>query len=185
LAALAHLTAAWSGDGALDDALTGLPDVLTRAWSEDWSAAVRLFADARSLFVLGRGPTLGVAQEAALKFKETSGIHAEAFSVAEVAHGPMALVGAGFPVLAFPPLDQAAIGLGKIVAQFRARGAQVAVAGLDLEGAITLPVAAGLDPAIAPIALIQSFYAMVCALSVQRGFDPDHPPMLNKVTETR
>jgi glutamine---fructose-6-phosphate transaminase (isomerizing) len=185
LAALAHLTAAWSGDGALDDALTGLPDVLTRAWSEDWSAAVRLFADARSLFVLGRGPTLGIAQEAALKFKETSGIHAEAFSIAEVAHGPMALVGAGFPVLAFPPLDQAAIGLDKIVAQFRARGAQVAVAGLDLEGAITLPVAAGLDPAIAPIALIQSFYAMVCALSVQRGFDPDHPPMLNKVTETR
>jgi glucosamine--fructose-6-phosphate aminotransferase (isomerizing) len=54
------------------------------------------------MLVLGRGPSLPIAGEAALKLKETSNLHAEAFSSAEVAHGPMTLVGAGDPVLASP-----------------------------------------------------------------------------------
>jgi glucosamine 6-phosphate synthetase-like amidotransferase/phosphosugar isomerase protein len=56
--------------------------------------------------VLGRGVGFGVAQEAALKFKETCGLHAEAFSAAEVLHGPMALVKTGFPVLVFAQNDE-------------------------------------------------------------------------------
>ena len=59
---------------------------------------------------VGRGVGFGVAQEAALKFKETCGLHAEAFSAAEVRHGPMALVGPGFPVLAFAQDDETRAG---------------------------------------------------------------------------
>ena len=64
---------------------------------------VDMLKPARNLFVLGRGLGLAVAQEAALKFKETCGLHAEAFSSAEVRHGPMALMQKGLPVLMFAP----------------------------------------------------------------------------------
>ncbi|MEQ1510011.1 MAG: SIS domain-containing protein [Sphingopyxis sp.] len=185
LAALAQLTAAWSGDEALSGAIAALPDVLAEAWQADWSGALDMLDHARGLYVLGRGMTLGVAQEAALKFKETCGIHAEAFSIAEVAHGPMALIGPDFPLLLLPPNDEGALGLEPLVAGFAARGARIAVAERPYPNTITLPVAHGLHPVIAPIAMIQSFYRLVNALSVQRGLDPDHPPMLQKVTETR
>lgn len=180
LAAIARLTAAWTGDAALTAAVEGLPQVLATAWDNDWSPAAALFAATPNAFVLGRGATLGIAQEAALKFKETSGIHAEAFSIAEVAHGPMALVGPDFPVLAFPPADAGAAGLDALVERFAAQGARVLVAG-DAD----LPLAAGLDPVVAPIAMVQSFYRLVNAVSVSRGFDPDRPPLLSKVTRTR
>ncbi len=60
-----------------------------------------------SFFVLGRGPSFPIAQEVALKLKETCAIHAEAYSIAEVMHGPWELVDRGFPVLAFAPDDAA------------------------------------------------------------------------------
>lgn len=185
LAAFVQLLGAWTGDATLQDATSLLPDTMHAAWQADWSAGVDLFAEARSMFVLGRGPSLGAAQEAALKFKETTGIHAEAFSIAEVVHGPMALVGPDFPVLVLPPFDRAAAGLDRTLASFADRGARFAVAGGAFDGALMLPIAPDLHPVIAPIAMIQSFYRFVNALSVERGYDPDRPPMLRKVTETR
>jgi glutamine---fructose-6-phosphate transaminase (isomerizing) len=185
LSAFAHLAAEWSGDADMLAAVAVLPSTLETAWAADWSAAVDMLANVPNMFVLGRGLTLTTAQEAALKFKETSGIHAEAFSIAEVAHGPMALVKQGFPLLIFPPLDNAATGLKAIIDQFVGRGAKIVVAGGGYQGVLDLPLQSGLHPVAAPIAMAQSFYAMVNALSVQRGYDPDHPPLLNKVTETR
>jgi glutamine---fructose-6-phosphate transaminase (isomerizing) len=185
LAAFAHLAGDWSGDVALQEAVHDLPAVLSTAWSADWSAGIDMFADAHSMFVLGRGLTLGVAQEAALKFKETCGIHAEAFSIAEVAHGPMALVKPDFPLLVFPPLDNAIAGLDTILSQFATRNARMAVAGGNHAHATVLPLPDNLNPVIGPIAMVQGFYGLVNAVSVRRGYDPDHPPMLNKVTETR
>ena len=185
LSAFANLVAHWTGDEEMKAAVEALPDRLAQAWAEDWSAGVDMLADTRNMFVLGRGLTLGVAQEAALKFKETSGIHAEAFSIAEVAHGPMALVKPGFPLLIFPPLDKAVAGLDVVVEQFGERDAKMAVAGGGYDSTLSLPLPAGLDATTAPIAMAQSFYKLVNALSVRRGYDPDHPPMLRKVTETR
>jgi glutamine---fructose-6-phosphate transaminase (isomerizing) len=185
LAAIASLTAHWSADTELSAALDALPDQLSDSWVLDWSRGADQLVDAQSVFVLGRGLTLGIAQEAALKFKETSGIHAEAFSIAEVAHGPMALVKQGFPVLVFPPHDKAAAGLDTILTQFGKRGARIVVAGGGFDTVTTLPLLADLHPVTAPIAMVQSFYALVNATAVQRGYNPDHPPMLNKVTQTR
>jgi glutamine---fructose-6-phosphate transaminase (isomerizing) len=185
LTAFAHLASEWELDGELKHAMTTLPEILRNAWQADWSAAVDMYSDAQNMFVLGRGLTLGAAQEAALKFKETSGIHAEAFSIAEVAHGPMALVKKGFPLLILPPLDKAAAGLQAIIDQFSARDARIVVAGAGYHNAVVLPLESTLHPVIGPIAMIQSFYRMMNALSVRRGYNPDHPPMLNKVTQTR
>jgi glutamine---fructose-6-phosphate transaminase (isomerizing) len=185
LAAIAHLVSEWSGDAAFQTALKLLPHHLALAWENDWSAALPPLATITSMFTLGRGLTLSIAQEAALKFKETSDIHAEAFSVAEVAHGPMALVKRDFPILVFPPLDRAAAGLEDIVVKCADRGAKIFVAGGSIAGTTGLPMASNLDAATGPIAMVQSFYKLINAVAVTRGHDPDNPPMLKKVTETR
>ena len=185
LAAIVHLCAEWGQDGELLTALRELPLALEQAWDQDWSAAVRVFTGPPSAFVLGRGLTFGIAQEAALKFKETSGIHAEAFSLAEVAHGPMALVKSGFPLLVFPPFDQARLGLEALLAALAERGASVVIPGPPSAGMTAVPVAADLHPALAPIVMIQSFYRMINATATARGYDPDRPPHLHKVTSTR
>ncbi|TQU64947.1 SIS domain-containing protein, partial [Xanthomonas perforans] len=110
LAAVLHLVAVWKNDPALLAALDALPQQLRSAWQADWSALTAGLVPAHNLFVLGRGLGLGAAQEAALKFKETCGLHAEAYSSAEVKHGPMALVGPGFPVLVFAQPDETGAG---------------------------------------------------------------------------
>jgi len=180
LAAIAALVAAWSEDAALENALTALPGQLAEAFALDWSPAVGAFRGATNLFVLGRGYGLGVAQEAALKFKETSGLHAESFSAAEVRHGPMAIVGDAFHILALGGTDRAAAGVREVADEFRGRGATVLLA--DPAGGDLPAIAA--HPAIEPILLIQSFYRMASALALARGHNPDSPPHLNKVTET-
>jgi glucosamine--fructose-6-phosphate aminotransferase (isomerizing) len=183
LAGLAALTAAWTRDAALQSAVDALPAQLSRAFLLDWNAAEASLRDARNLFVIGRGFTFSAAQEAALKLKETCGIHAECFSAAEVKHGPMTLVRDGFPILGFAGSDAAGDDVRATGALFRTRGAQVHIAN-DGGQPGSLPV---LDahPAIEPILQIQSFYRMVNSLAVLRGLDPDSPPFLNKVTSTR
>ena len=184
LAALVHFVAAWSGDDGLAAALRQLPSQLKDAWAQDWSGAVDVLREATNFFVIGRGLGLGIAQEAALKFKETSGLHAEAYSAAEVRHGPMAIVNEGFPVLVFTQDDGTRPGCDDVVADFAARGARVMAAGNSYDGATNLGCIDGAAAATAPILFIQSFYRMVNMLAVTRGHDPDRPPHLRKVTET-
>jgi glucosamine--fructose-6-phosphate aminotransferase (isomerizing) len=181
----------WPPNGAVTpsllSALTHAGPVLEQAAQADWSAAVPLLLNAEEMLVLGRGPTLTIAGEAALKLKETSSLHAEAFSSAEVAHGPMTLVGAGDPVLAFAPLDAAREGLKDRLADFAARGARVIAAGLPEDTAsaeLVLPFDADVHPIIGAIAQIQSFYGLANGLALARGCNPDNPPHLNKVTRT-
>lgn len=188
LSALLQLAAVWKGDAALLDALPRLPEAMRAAWECDWSDLVDGLRGKRNLFVLGRGVGLGAAQEAALKFKETCGLHAEAYSSAEVRHGPMALVGPGFPVLIFAQPDETEAGTLALADEFRARGAQVWVAsrGARRDAGLGghLPLADAPHPACAPLLLVQAFYRAANALSLRRGHDPDAPPHLNKVTET-
>jgi glucosamine--fructose-6-phosphate aminotransferase (isomerizing) len=139
--------------------------------------------EATNLYVVGRGFGLGIAQEVALKLKETCGLHAEAFSAAEVKHGPMALVRLGFPVLMLSQNDESRAGIAELAHDFVLRGARVLTAGIEVERALSLPTIAA-DAAVEPMLMIQSFYRMAAALAVARGFNPDKPPHLNKVTET-
>ncbi|MBO9711176.1 MAG: SIS domain-containing protein, partial [Caulobacter sp.] len=185
LAAIAQLVAHWKNDPALLAALDALPDALRNAWKQDWSPLTDGLVDAHNLFVLGRGLGLGAAQEAALKFKETCGLHAEAYSSAEVKHGPMALVGAGFPVLVFAQPDETGAGAVAVADEFHARGAEVWVASAQAaSSSIRLPLAEAAHPALAPLLTVQSFYRAINALALRRGHNPDLPPHLNKVTET-
>jgi glucosamine--fructose-6-phosphate aminotransferase (isomerizing) len=183
LSAIVHLAAEWKSDTALRAALDRVPAALAASWPLDWSSLVDGLADAQNLFVVGRGLGLAAAQEVALKLKETCGLHAEAFSAAEVQHGPMALVGADFPVLFFVQADDTLESTLGVAAEFRARGARVWIAGAGM-GDHALPLAPDLDPACAPLVAVHRCYGAINALAIRRGRDPDQPPHLRKVTET-
>ena len=180
MAGLAAISAAWSGDKAFGDALSGLPQMLDDALALDWSAAADVLRPARQMFVLGRGYSFGIAQEAALKLKETCAIQAEPFSSAEVRHGPMRVIDHGFPVLAFATSDAAGADVASTAREFGQWGAVPLVAGQD--GA--LPIVSG-HPALEPIAMLTSFYGLAEQLSLELGMNPDAPPGLAKVTRTR
>jgi glucosamine--fructose-6-phosphate aminotransferase (isomerizing) len=183
LSAVLHLAAEWSGDDELADALRQTPGMLDIAWQCDWAPLVDCLEHTSGLYVIGRGPGFGIALEAALKFKETCALHAEAFSAAEVRHGPMALVGPDFPLLVFRQSDLSGEGIDELVRDVIERGGRVFLAGGQADGATILPVPAA-HPLIEPMLQIQAFYRAVNALSIRRGLDPDHPPHLKKVTET-
>ncbi len=178
------LLAEWQQDDALCSAVDALPDAFDKALGLDWAPLADRLVRAQSLYVLGRGPAFAIASEAALKFKETCGLHAEAYSAAEVLHGPAAIVQARFPVLALGVEDAALPQLIATAERLAAQGADVFVTGGDAVGATTLPSVLGLHPLTAPLVLIAGFYGFIEALARRRGFDPDTPPHLRKVTET-
>ena len=184
LSTVVQLVALWSGEAKLLSALAALPELLERAWMLDWSAAIEPLEDAQSLYVLGRGVGFGVAEEAALKLKETCGLHAEAFSAAEVRHGPMALVGPGFPVLAFAQGDETRGGVEAATAAAAEQGAPVLKAGGAAQPDVVLLPTEAACPVLEPIAYALSFYRLANALALARGLDPDQPPHLSKITET-
>jgi glucosamine--fructose-6-phosphate aminotransferase (isomerizing) len=178
------ILARWTGDVALTDALLKLPDAFGRALLCDWGPFGAALAGRNSLYVLGRGPALAVALEAALKFKETCGIHAEAYSAAEVLHGPARIVEGGFPVLALAARDAGEASVAEIADRLAGQGAAAFATTSRVRTATLLPFATTGHPITDALALIVSFYGFVEMLSRHRGFNPDQPPHLKKVTET-
>lgn len=184
LTALARLVGCWAGDEALVDQLDRLPDALACALNLQFDEGVSTLRSASHLYVIGRGPGLSVAEEAALKLKETCRLHAEAVSAAEILHGPIAIVEPGFPVLAFAQDDASRPGLARAVATLIEKGARVLqIGGSPLEGTAHLPLPAT-GSSLQPIVAVQAFYAMALQLAVARGNDPDRPASLRKVTRT-
>ncbi|QRM55962.1 SIS domain-containing protein [Sinorhizobium sp. BG8] len=177
--------AEWTGDAALGKAVRDLPQQLSKAVGLDWSNLAADLAEAQSVYVLGRGPALAIASEAALKFKETSGMHAEAYSSAEVLHGPVALVGPAFPVIALAARDAAETSVAGMADGLADKGAYACITSATARSAKQLPFIATGHPITDALALIVPFYGFVEAWSRGLGLDPDKPVNLKKVTETR
>jgi glucosamine--fructose-6-phosphate aminotransferase (isomerizing) len=185
LAALLRLTARWTQDTAMENAVARLPERLAQATRLDWSGALDALADVTSLITIGRGPTLAIAREAALKLKENCNLHAEAFSGAEFVHGPVALVEPDYPILMFMPTDEAAAGLRDLAIKLHGKGAAVFVAEAGPSAAGCLSVLAPDHPETDAICLIQTFYGMAHRLAARLDVDVDRPRHLQKVTRTR
>jgi glucosamine--fructose-6-phosphate aminotransferase (isomerizing) len=183
LTAVIQILSHWLDHKPLAEALDQTPTWLQQAWESDWSPGVDAIEGSKDLFVLGRGLGLGIAYEAALKFKEVCGLHAEAFSSAEVLHGPVTIARGEFPVLVLAQNDACHPGMVELVDDLAKRGVKLVTAGIRHKQAINLPTPEG-HPVIEPILRIQSFYRMANELSVRLGLDPDSPPYLNKVTST-
>ena len=136
----------------------------------------------------GRGLGLGAAQELALKFKETCGLHAEAFSSAELRHGPYPLLGENSqPFIRSVRRDASRV--ETLALELARRGVPIIIAGASLANVEPLRSAGATVPAlevraeIAPLLLVHSAN-QIAALSVRRRFYPDRPAPLHKFTET-
>src|SRR5579859_4251012 len=134
-----RLISLWADNPILGGSLADLPDRLQAAWQLDWMPLVSLLKPARDLYVLGRGRGLGMADEAALKLKETCGLHAESFSSAEVRHGPIAIVNVKMPVLFFCQNDMSRPDMEALAGSMAGEGVPVVTAGGQAAGAIELP----------------------------------------------
>jgi glucosamine--fructose-6-phosphate aminotransferase (isomerizing) len=194
LSSLLILSALMSQDKALLSALQQLPDSLTANLQLDWSQALAGFSQATNALTLGRGYGFAIAQEAALKYKETACIHGEAFSGAEVLHGPFALMTTGLPVLMFLQQDNTLAAMLELADRIVQLGVPLAVVGdktiaglspLLAKGSLHLPiVAAAANPLLEPLCAIQGFYLFADKLAAARGYNPDSPAYLQKVTQT-
>ena len=185
LAVSLRVIAEWKDDDALRAAIGRLPERLALATVLEWDEALDAVAQATSLVTIGRGPTLAIAREAALKLKETCNLHAEAFSSAEFQHGPMALVSQRYPLLLFMPTDEAAAGLRELAADLRRKRALVLAAEHGEPAAGRLPALVPEHPDVDAVCLIQSFYALAVRVAARRGTNVDQPRHLQKVTRTR
>jgi glutamine---fructose-6-phosphate transaminase (isomerizing) len=184
LVAAARLVAHWARDAALMESLSALPQALRDAAQVDWTSALGSLTDARRALVIGRGIGLPLAQEAALKLKETSFLQAEAFSGAELRHGPMALVEAGYPILVLATPGPALDGLVHLAGELRAMGAQVILAAPRAVPSRQLTLPSAPAPELSPITAAVAFYRLAAQLSLARGLNPDQPRHLRKVTLT-
>jgi glucosamine--fructose-6-phosphate aminotransferase (isomerizing) len=185
LAMLLRITAEWTNSRDLRAAIDRLPDRLTKAANLDWTGPLDAISKADSLITIGRGPTLAIAREAALKLKETCYLHAEAFSGAEFQHGPLSLVSPSYPVLIFMPTDTAALGMRKLATTLRTKGAAVFCTGPRASSAGGLPALVRDHPDVDAVCLIQAFYVLTMRLAALRGTDIERPRNLQKVTRTR
>jgi glucosamine--fructose-6-phosphate aminotransferase (isomerizing) len=184
VAALAGVTAAVSGSKELNDGLAKLPQALAATAGIDGSAAEEVLFNATSLYTGGRGPAFAIALESALKAKETSGLHAEAFSLAELMHGPMRLVQPGFPIIAFSPDDAAFANNAQALERLKNLGATtVSFSSTPLPG-INVPMPSTGNGLLDPLVSLLCYYRMIEHVTRRKGFDPDKPANLLKVTET-
>ncbi len=175
------------GTGAAADAL---PDaghaVLERAGREMAACAAR-YRFAQRLVVTGRGYAYPTAREAALKLMETSYVSAQAFSGADLLHGPVAVLDSQVPVLAVVPAGVAGAAMAQVLPRIRQARADLFVVGsrqavASAESGFALPD--GVDEAVSPLLEIVPFQYLALHLAVARGEDPDAPRGLRKVTRT-
>jgi len=181
MAAGAALVAELAGDGALRGALDRLVPRLTGALALDWSAIADDLAGASAVFVAGRGMALGSAREIALKLSEILRLPSIGVSAAELQHGPRAALSSRTPVIMMRLMDETAAMVDALAGELRAQDIALHLAGGPLS---SLPWLAEDDPLTDPITMLVPAYRMIEQAARARGFDPDRPPRLNKITET-
>lgn len=185
LAAIARLTAEWSEDGELKRGLSELPGALESAAASGMALDAGLLRGVSNVYVLSRGLGLSSALEISLKLKETCGIHAEAFSAAEVLHGPREIVGAGFLVIAIALSGSGRDDVLAAAAEMKAQGARVLVVAPKGAGPDSAELPELSDPRLLPLAALQLLYPWIARTSKDLGRDPDRPKTLtSKVIKT-
>lgn len=177
----AQLVAALARDDELNDGLKRLPGRLSRALTCDWLPWAERTARAAAAFVVGRGYALGCVREIALKAAETLRVPTLGYSAAELRHGPRASVTPATPLLVLRQNDQTAVSTDELIRELRDAGNTVFTAGGP---ANTLPWIGDDNPVFDPITMLMPAYLGIELAARHRGYDPDNPPFLSKVTRT-
>lgn len=191
LLALAMLSAALADDSAAWDDLARVPGWAAQALAlaEELPRRAERYRYLDRLITSGRGYCYGTAFELALKLKETCYLLAEPYSPPDFLHGPVAIVDDGFPALLVAPAGATCDDLLAFARTLRERGAELLIVS-DREEALALadtplPLPAGMPERLAPIAAVIPGQLLALALARVKGFDPDRPRGLSKVTLTR
>jgi glucosamine--fructose-6-phosphate aminotransferase (isomerizing) len=189
LLALALISQAVDDDIAFEAALAMVPRAMAKALEMDpdlEKLAAQLTGS--RVIVLGRGFNFSTAEELALKLMETSYVMARAWSVADFEHGPIAVVEAGIPVVVVDGGGAVAASIGSIRERVGAKGCPVVqlVDGEvgEVDPATTVRVASGLPEELTPMSLAVLAQLLAYRVAVARGFDPDRPREIHKVTRT-
>jgi glucosamine--fructose-6-phosphate aminotransferase (isomerizing) len=169
------------------EALHQLPALVEKALALDpiIEKMSQLFADKHHSLFLGRGPMYPIAQEGALKLKEISYIHAEAYPAGELKHGPLALVDEDMPIIAVAPKNDLLEKLVSNLEEVKARGGELFVfAGesvnlhdLDDQHLVSLPT---VPSCLEPIVYIIPLQLLSYHVAVLKGTDVDQPRNLAK-----
>jgi glutamine---fructose-6-phosphate transaminase (isomerizing) len=176
------LVAELAGDVALIGALEMLAGRLTRALALDWSYIADDLAGASAVFVAGRGLALGSVREIALKLSEVLRLPSIGVSAAELQHGPRAALSSRTPIIMMRLMDETAPMVDALFEELRVQNIGVHLVGGPLS---SLQWLAEDDPATDAITMLVPAYQMIEGAARAFGFDPDRPPHLSKITETR
>lgn len=175
--------------GTIDPSADTLPvraRLVLEAGQRAADLAVR-YRFAEQLVLLSRGYNYATAREAALKLMETSYLVAHGFSAADFVHGPIAMIQHGFPVVAIAPAGHAGTALQPVLGRLHDLGADTLVIGAPdaaEQGTVGLPLPDLGSEALSPLLLIIPVQLFAWHLALIRGYDPDQPRGLRKVTET-
>ncbi|WP_163756518.1 SIS domain-containing protein [Mycobacterium botniense] len=166
---------------------TPLPDVADRVLAGEVDAVAHRYRFAQRLITTGRGYSYATAREAALKLMETCYLSAQAFSGADLLHGPLATVDTQVPVLAVVPEGVAGRAMLPVLSRLAERRADIVGVGAgpipdQLATRITLP--GGIPQELSPLLEILPLQQLALQLAIARGGDPDKPRGLHKVTAT-
>lgn len=191
LTALALLTSCWINDVDRLEAIRELPEQIAQTLALNKMVGRRLerYRYMQDCVVIGRGYNYATAIEIALKLKELSYIVAEPYSSADFRHGPMALVEGGFPVICVVPSGKAYEHVLQLARDLKSREAELLVISDQEEalGLATTPFSlpAALPEWLSPVLCVVPGQLLAHHLTVAKGYDPDHPRGLRKVTDTR
>ncbi len=191
LAALALLSCALAGDAGWLAALRQVPGALARILDGEQgiAGAVDRYRYMESCVVLGRGYNYATAFEIALKLKELNSLLAEPYSSADFMHGPIAVVGSGFPALVVAPSGKMFETMRQFSLGLKARGAELMVVSdrgeLLAEAVTPLPLPEGVPEWLSPLVAVVPGQLFALHLTLVKGNDPDQPEGLRKVTRTR
>ena len=184
LYASASLIGEYSQDIELLNALPSAYQTLENNKPIPWQRVIDLLSTSEKTMIVGRGLGLSIALEASLKLKETCHIQAEAFSAAEILHGPQAVIEDKYPLIIFALRGESQKALFDLGQKMKDRGAHVIVIS-DKDNELTdclYKPSSHID--LDPINAIHQFYITVEALALAKGLNPDQPRSLSKVTLT-
>jgi len=191
LGAIALLFATSTGDeGALAE-LRRVPDQLARQLdrSREEAGQIDRLGPVEGGTVIARGVNYGTSFEIALKIRELSGLLFEAYSAADLMHGPVAAIAPGWPVIAVAPSGPALWSVEEALRSVSARGARPIVIADDervlRRGEVRLALEPGVPEWLSPLLAVVPGQFVALRLSQLRGIDVDRPLGLSKITLTR
>jgi len=184
LFASASLIAKLSNDTNLLHSLENHHSTMVTSTDNSWIKIVEALKSTQKAMIVGRGLGLSIALEAALKLKETCHIQAEAFSSAEILHGPQAVIEEQYPLIIFALRGPSQKSLFDLAAQMKQRGANVVVISDHKDDLTDCLYSPSLHSDLDALNAIHQFYIAVNDLAKVKRLNPDSPRSLSKVTLT-